>query len=248
MDKSKFNIRDANPLTELSEIRFDVSQVEEIFELRCRLRFGRMHYEYKDREFEVGVSRAFLRLSLEGCESTLDSSYGENVLNSVVDNTSADTKLAAGANITGNVTSGVGVGAGVGASAEVRHSSSQSSIRLPVKALPNNSWEVEPQKVTGEASTIIEGTAIPGEVLCKLRRKQGGNRLAIIGEVQVSKNSVKVTSKGGNRLLKSMTEWQNKDAIVSQILRKAIQREASGVLSARSTSSVVIARCEAYEE
>ncbi len=252
MDDPEFSTSGTNPLSELSEVRFEIDAREGLFELKCRLRFGKMQYEYKEQEYEVGVSKAYLRLSLEGCETTLGSGFGENVLEAVVEEDCVETQASVGADVSIGANTETGpaaqIGAGVGANAARKRTLNQSKVHLPVTALPNDSWEVRPQTVTGTSNSVIEGTAIPSTKLCSLRRKKGGNRLAIIGEVQVSRSAVKVSAKRGNRLGRSMSEWQNKDAIVSQILRKAIQREANSALNQSTTSAVAISRCEVFEE
>lgn len=252
LEEPKFRTDNLNPLTELSEVRFELEADGDRFELRCRLLFGKMQYEHRDQEYEVGVSRAHLRLSLEGCETTLDARFGESLLEAVVEEDSFETQSSFGvdASCSANLTAGAkaelrGIG---GASAARKRVRTQSTHYLPVVARPNDSWEVKPKNVTGAAIPIVEGTAIPGAKLCVVRRKQGGNRMAIIGEVQVAKSAIKVVSKRGNRLGKSMSEWTNKDAIVSQVLKRAIQREASVSLNLVSSSAVAISRCEISEE
>lgn len=211
-----------------------------------------MLFEHKEQEYEVGVSNAYLWLSLEGCETTLGSAFGERVLDKIVEEDSVETRSSMEADASLGASAELGpagqVSTSVGASVTRSRTLSQNIVHLPVAALPNDSWEVRPQKVTGASEAVLEGTAIPSTELCSLRRKKGGNRIAIVGEVQVSKSAFKVLSKRGNRLGKTMSEWQNKDAIVSQILKKAIQREASSNLSNNSTSAVAISRCEVFEE
>lgn len=252
LDNPQFKVSGRNPLTELSEVRFEIEDQEGVFDLTCRLRFGKMQYEYKEQEYEVGVSKAYLRLALEGCETTLGSGFGENPLAAVFEEDCVDSQssVGIGGSLGGDIKSGASAeaAAGGGASTARKRMRTQSLTHLPVKALPNDSWEVIPQTVSGQLDTVIEGTAIPSARLCSLRRKTGGNRLAIVGEVQVSRSAVKVSSRRGNRLGKSMSEWKNKDAIVSLILRNALQREASSSISQGASSAVAISRCEVLEE
>lgn len=247
-----FKIEGTNSLTELSELRFDIQEGDQTFDLGCRLRFGKMQYQHNDREYEVGVSRAFLRLNLEGCETTLDETFGESTLETVEEFDSAETETAvgvsgaAGADARGNLDGTASV-SGAANSRVTRHRT-MSKTHLPVVARPNNCWEVNPADVVGKADTNIEGTAIPSARLCTLRRKKGGNRMSVIAEVQVSKSAIKVSASRGNKMGKVLSEWQNKDAIVSQILKKAIQREAAANHASGSNSVVAISRCEIAEE
>lgn len=252
MEDPKFKTDDKNPLTELSELRFEFGPAEQEFVLKCRLRFGKMQYEHSEREYEVGVSRAYLRLSLEGCETTFGSAFGESVLEPVVEEDGVEAQAFVGIEASVGVNSDTGANANASASSGAcgirKRRLSQNRVHLPVVARPNDSWEVQPKSVTGQTENMIEGTAIPGTRLCALRRKQGGNRIAVVGEVQVSKSAIKVSAKGGNRLNKAMSEWQNKDAIVSQILKRAIQREATTTIPGKSSSTVAVSRCEVLEE
>jgi len=247
-----FKTEDENSLTELSELRFDIEESDHTFDLNCRLRFGTMQYQHNDREYEVGVSRAFLRLNLEGCETTLDETFGENALEAVEQYDSAEMESAvgvsgsAGADSKGNANGAVAV-KGAANSRVIRHRA-MSKTHLPVVARPNNCWEVNPTDVVGKADASIEGTAIPSARLCVLRRKKGGNRMSVIAEVQVAKSAIKVSASRGNKMGKALSEWQNKDAIVSQILKRAIQREAAVNYANGSNAVVAISRCEIAEE
>lgn len=248
MDEPKFSIDGKNPLTELSELRFELDPAKQNFSLKCLLRFGKMQYERNKREYEVGVSRAYLRLSLEGCETTLGSAFGESVLETVVEEDAVEAQATIGVKASFDTDSIVGASAGASASGTRKRSVRQNTVHLPVTARPNDCWEVQSKSVSGQLANMIEGTAIPGTHLCDLRRKRGGNRMTIVGEVQVSKSAIKVSAKGGNFLNKTMSEWQNKDAIVSQILKRAIQREATSTIPGKSDSVVAICRCEVLEE
>ncbi|WP_162561608.1 hypothetical protein [Yoonia vestfoldensis] len=202
MEEPKFKTSDVNPLPELSGVRVELEPTAEFFELKCRLLFAVMRYEHQGREYEVGVTRAYLRLSLEGCETVLGSSFGENVLASVVEENSLEKQ--AGFVVSGGISAGSvsGVNVNLGGRGEVgvskKQKISETKTHLPVIARPNDSWEVLPQVTSAGRAPIIDGTAIPSIALCTLRRKKGGNRMVVIGEVQVSKRSIKVSAVGGN--------------------------------------------------
>ena len=252
MKETKFNVHDKNPLGELSELRFEMKPKGQEFDLTCQLRLGTMQFEHNGREYSVGISHAHLRLTLEGCETALGSAFGESPLEAVVEEDRLTTEAGVNADLSIGVNSNKGVNAEASVSAGAKgvrtRSLTQSKVHLPVTARPNNSWEVRPIKVTGQPENIIEGTAIPNAALASIRRKQGGNRMAVIGELQVSKSSIKVSAKGGNKVSKSFNQWQNKDAIVSLVLKKALQREAIGSFSKRSSSTVAFSRCEVLED
>lgn len=72
--------------------------------------------------------------------------------------------------------------------------------------------------------------------------------MSIIAEVQVTKSAIKVSASGGNKWGKTFIELQNKDAIISQILKRAIQREAATNNANGSSAVVAVSRCEIGEE
>ena len=252
MDEVKFKNYNRNPLTELSELRFEFSPLDQDFELKCLLRFGIMHFEHKDREYEVGVTRADLRLLLEGCETVLGSALNESELETVVEEDSFEVETIIGAEASFSANSSTGGEAKVktDASSVGTHKlrRSQNKVHMPVTARPGDSWEVRQKSVAGQKESLIEGTAILSERLCAIRRKQGGNRIAVIGEVQVSKSAFRVSAKAGNKLAKAMSEYQNKDAIVSQVLKKAIQREAAAHIPGRISAVMSVSCSEVLEE
>ncbi len=252
LEDAKFKTNDKNPLTELSGLRFNITQGETGFDLSCQMMFGKMTYEHGHRQYEIGVVRAHLRLTLEGCETALGKLFGETVLVPVAEEDCIESQEFAGIGISSGVNAASGVSAAVNANASTQgtrsRKSSQSKLHLPVTALPNDSWEVKPLSVTGKIQGVIEGTAIPNERLCILQRKLGGNRIAVIGEVQVSKRDIKVSAKGGNKTFKAITEWKNKDVIIGQILKLAVQREAATSISRQTNSTVAISRSEVLEQ
>lgn len=252
MIDENFKINSKNSLNELSELRFDIEELEHDFGLNCRLRFGTMIYQHNDREYEVGVSRAFLRLNLEGCETTLDDTFGESELKIVeeIETSETDTEigLSGGGGVDGSGRLGGSAAAFWKTGAKAKTIRAQSRTLLPVVAKPNDSWEVRPHTVVGKIDNSIEGTAIPSTRLCVLRRKRGGNRMSVIAEVQVTKSAIKVAASNGNKFGKTLSEWRSKDIIVSQILKRAIQREAATANVTISSAVVAISRCEITEE
>lgn len=252
MQDSNFKPSSQNPLTEISELRLELEKNDLAFDVVCRLRFGKMEYEHKDREYEIGVSKAYLRLTLEGCETALNGAFGESIIPSILEEErienkgSANAGLGASARLDKSVDGSFDLNADV--SRERTHIVKRSQIHLPVTAKPNNSWEIKPKEISGKTENLIDGTAVPDSKLCSIKRKQGGNRISLLGEVQVTKSSLKVRLKGGNFLNKALLESQNRDAIVSQVIRKAIEREASNSDRTNKNSIIVISRSEVLED
>ena len=252
LQEPTFKTTATNPFTELTELRFEIRVRNDDLDVHCRLLFGRMHYEYNDREYEIGLRRAHLRLFLEGCETTLEPAYGENQLPSVIEQEALVSNTNLGASITASGDTSFSVGAkpkiDIGACKSRQHSNNQKRERLPMTRKPGDSWEVLAQSVDGSAGADLDGTAISGQKLCTLQRTDGGNRIAATGEVQVAKAAISVSAKGGNHLGKALAEWQNKDAIVSQILKRALQREALGGAARKTAKVVVVSKVEVSEE
>lgn len=159
MEEVKFKTNDKNPFTQLSELRFSVAQEGKGFELSCQLMFGKMAYDHKDREYEIGVSRAHLRLTLEGCETTLGNVFGESVLAPMAEEDSIEAQECAGieTSVGMNAISGVNAGANASASAHRtrKRKLSQNKLHRPVTARPNDSWEVKPLSVTGRIQSVM---------------------------------------------------------------------------------------------
>ncbi|MDE4190263.1 hypothetical protein [Phaeobacter gallaeciensis] len=238
-----------NPFNELSELRLQLNASEnDQFEIKCRMRFSVMRQEYNGREYKVGLKRASLRLNLEGCETTLDPVFGENALAAVTEEETLEIASHAKASI--NVNAGTvcapsaGAGLGAGAEAKKARRSSHSNTRLPMTAKPNDTWEIVGQSVGGTSQANLDGTALAGQRLCTVQRREGGNRLAVTGEVHASKGAINVSAEGGNRWGKDFAVWGNKDAVIGQVLKKALERE-----TIRASSSVfVVSRCEVAEQ
>ncbi len=238
-----------NPFNELSELRLQLNTSDEVqFEVKCRIRFSVMHHEHNGREYIVGLKSASLRLSLEGCETTLDPVYGESALAHVTDEKTFETSYEVGTEVAvqagTDFPSRAGVGIRAGAAASNSRRSNLSNKRLPMTAKPNDTWLIEAQSVDGAAHASLDGTAIAGQRLCTVQRSDGGNRLAVTGEIHASKGALNVSAKGGNKWGKDFAVWGNKDAVIGQILKKALERE-----TVRASSSVfVTSRCEVAEE
>jgi hypothetical protein len=252
VNNPNFQNNHINPLGEMAELRLELFQDELHFDLKCRLRFSTMSYSYKDHEFEVGISNAHLRLMLEGCETTIDRVFGEQDLPPVTEEVSTESSKSA--SMSGGIaTSSENPIAGNGAAkANVSLSSSrklcQRTEHLPVVAGPNESWAIKPRSLTERERKVLNGTAIPGATLCRLRRKRGGNRMTISGEVHVASRAIEVKSVQGNILHRSLVEHRNKSGVVAQILKSAIKREASSRFNYSTDATVAVCRSEVQED
>lgn len=250
MSDPVFENKHTNPLPSLVGLRLEVEEIRDEFDLKCRLIFGTMDFEFKEHEYSVNIAKAYLRLLPEGCETTLGSAYGDEQMASV-DETSlfeSDVGGALNANVGMSPSdASAGIDCGVNLNAQKKQTRTQSRTLLPVSHRPNDSWEIRSRDVKESKKAVLQGTAIPDAKLCTLRKKEGGNRMAVAGEVHVSKSSIRVSARKGNRLGKVLQERVNKDAIVGQILKVAIQREISVNGMNRSPSTVAVSRSEVSE-
>jgi hypothetical protein len=64
----------------------------------------------------------------------------------------------------------------------------------------------------------------------------------------VSRSEITVSAAEGNKVGKKLTEWNNKDAIIAQILERALRREAVGGAARCSQKILVVSRAEVAEE
>lgn len=250
MSDEVFTSTHTNPLSELVELRLEIDHQEQALDVICRLIFGIMHYEHRGRQYEVGVRQAHLRLALEGCETLLHGAFGENHLAPVSEETVETREQLFKSNAAGKISSIPTAAAG----SEIELVDSKSSTRrqvknlLPVQHGPNDTWKISPKSINNDRDRAIEGTAIPGSRLCLLRRKAGGNRLSVVGEVTSPRTAFQVKAIGGNALGKLMSEHLNKDAVVSRILERAIRREAANHSLISSTSTSALSRAEISEK
>ncbi|MBL6426703.1 MAG: hypothetical protein HOY44_04185 [Maritimibacter sp.] len=247
----KFLHAPLNPLPELTELQLRISSAGETYELMCQLVFADTTIGLGGSEYRVGFSQARLQLDLEGCERVLGSDYGSERLPQLDETGSGSSQQSIGFEggigaspeaVTANVT------ARAGRSGKQEHSKELKRTHLPVVALPNGSWRIRALSAGCARNDLLSGTAIAGERLCSLERSQGGNRIAVIGELQVAGRHVVVQPVGGERIGKKLKLWGNKEAVIAKVLEKAMRREASQSGEGHSMSTVVVSKCEVSEQ
>lgn len=241
-----------NPLTDLSELRLQIENIEDRLSLRCQLKFGVMRLDHDGFHFEVGLSRAVLRLALEGCETKMGSNFAERHLEAVTETETSKSSSSWGVNVEAGFSELSnpklelrGHGA-IGS--EWERIQSKNGFRHAVRALPNDGWEVSAQTIGTKSNTMIEGTALSGDVLCELQQLSGGNRLSVVGELQASKRTINVVAKGGNVVGRNLLRRENRDAVLGIIVGKALEREAVQVGVGQHDTHLVASRCEVGEE
>jgi hypothetical protein len=251
-EKPKFNRSSINPLTELTELRLSINPVENEFDLLCQLRFGTADVELEGRGYSVGITEARLQLSLEGCETTMGSDFGVANLSTGTEEKSRKLTASIGGSVGGSLgpegLTAPSMNAKVGAEAVAAHILSVSREMLPMTALPNNAWRIrEASTGTGGHPTLC-GSAMEGQRLCQLQRKEGGNRVSVSAELQIKRSSIAVSPSKGNTRGKLFSRRRNQDAVVAKVLERAIRREASSSSAGSYDGTVVASFSEITEE
>lgn len=252
VDGPKFSKNDCNPLKELSELRLDISSSEDGFDVTCQLRFSTGEVSLRGREYTVGITEARLQLSLEGCETALGCDFGSAGLAVFSEDETISTKTAIGTGAQGAFSlDGIcPPSAHIKANAERHHNHvfNAKKILLPMTAVPGNAWRVREASLQGTENRALDGAAIDGERLCKILRKDGGNRMQVVAELQVRRSSNKVNPTKGDIRGKLFSLKRNKDAVVAKVLEKAIRREAATIPQGGSATTVVASKAELTEE
>lgn len=252
MDEPKFSKNESNPLTEFAELRLEVMPDQDDFNVSCQLRFSTAEVSFKDREYSVGITEARLQLQLEGCETVIGYDFGDEGLTAYTEETSSTVQKEIWGGVGVSVSlEGIAVPSlSVGAKAENKHEHTiqTNKIHLPMKALPNGAWRVKSLSAKSKDAEVLDGTAMRGERLCRLRRKSGSNRLSLAAELQVRRSNIKVVPTKGNARGKMFSLKRNKDAVVAKVLEQAIRREASTIPQGQLENTVAVSKSEVTEE
>lgn len=224
-----FDKDERNPLGEMSDLRLELDECEDDFDIKCLLRFGTGEFSYKGKPYVLGFLRAQLQLGLEGLETVLGSDFSEatithvNEVDSVLTGSSGGAAADAEFDTDGQARTRFVISAK--ARREHNREAKQEKTKLPISTLPGNRWQVEMPANDG----ALEGTVMSGERLTRLRRKTGVNRVGVVAEVHVKKREICVTPPSGNALTKALRLTKNRDEVVGLVLQKAMRREAADV-------------------
>ncbi|MEL7129715.1 MAG: hypothetical protein AAGK23_09220 [Pseudomonadota bacterium] len=217
----------------------------------CQLKFGVMRLEHSGYQFDIGLSRAVLRLDLEGCETKLGTNFCERPLAHVEETNVATSSSAFEANAGASVVKGQGATGFLSGKGGVDKSNAtqRSLIKtdFPVRALPNDAWEISAPTVKDNDVSTIQGTALSGQQLCQLQRTQGGNRMVVHGELHARKSDIEVSQKGGNKMGKMFSKRQNRDTLIGLVVGRAIEREATTSGAMPRPETVVVSKSEISE-
>jgi hypothetical protein len=251
IEKPKIKSSYQNLLDELSELRLAIAPCDDSFDVTCRLRFASTDVELHGRSYTVGISEARLQLSLEGCETAIGYDYGAAELASGSEERSSSNQSQVGGQAGGSISlDGLAIpSASVKAAAEAAftHAISMKRELLPMTALTNNAWRVR-DVFSKSGGAPLEGSAMEGQRLCRLQRKEGGNRLNVSAELQVKRRAISVNPSKGDKRGKLFSLSRNKDAVVAKVLEKAIRREASTMSRNTPDDTIVASTAELTEE
>ncbi|MEM9358774.1 MAG: hypothetical protein AAGB04_21545 [Pseudomonadota bacterium] len=140
------------------------------------------------------------------------------------------------------------VGIGASLSSAWDHIRQKNQFEHPVRSLPNDGWEVTAKTVKGREDTMIDGTALAGDELCKLEPILGGNRLTVVGELQANKRAVQVVAKGGNPIGRTLLGRGNREAILGILLSHVLEREAGQAGISQHDTAMVVSKSQVSEE
>lgn len=251
-DGPRFKNSRQNFIAELSELRLAITQADEVFDLACLLRFGATDVDLHGSCYSVGITEARLQLSLEGCETCMGSDYGVAGLASAIEEQTSKTQMTfegrGGGSIGADGTALPSVSIGAGGVAVNTRTVSATKDLLPVTALPNNMWRIRSADAALGKGSVLEGSAMDGDRLCRIQRKDGGNRLGVSAELQVRRNAISVKPAKGSSLGKRFSLRRNQDAIVAKVLEKAIRREAAAGSDRTRDGTIVASIAEVSEE
>lgn len=237
-------------LPEMSELGLELIESGDETHVICVARFATMTYLHEKRSYEVGLLHSNLVLTLEGCDAKVEASFGEltspdATVEQVTESTAA---YSVEAGVSSDATGTVDVLGNAAATKSARASEITRRVQSygSVIRRPNNRWQIRPPLVNSKDPRVLDGTPIPGKYLCGLTRKREANRVSVLGEIVAAKRDFRVKAEG-NRTGAYFAELRNKDAVVAQILLKAVRREAS--MSGRGDDAfVTISRCHVEEE
>jgi hypothetical protein len=246
-----FKRDEKNPLPEFAELRMEVLSDEGEFDVNCQLRFSSDEIDVVGRTFRVGIEEARLQLALEGCETVLGKDFGEALLAPVAHSETLTRETSTAASLGGSLdalgTPSGEIGASTSAAKNHVTQINQTRQSLPMTALPNAGWRIKSIQVVDGAGNPLDGTAMRGERLTRLKRRSGGNRVSVVAELQVKRSSITVKPTKGNRWGRMFSAASNKDAIVALILQRAMRREAASVPQ-QHENTVVVSRAAVTEE
>ena len=224
---------------------------KENLDLVCLARFATTEIEFSSRTYRVGITQARLQLYLDGWQQKLGKDLGDCGIPTVeatskrVNETSIHGNVDAAAKTSGAAQGGLETGASKKA---IKTETLRSTATIqPVTVLPNGAWRIQANDIDKSENRQLEGSAIAGERLCVLQKRDGSNRSRVIGELQVRRSKISIQPTKGNRLGKAISLLRNKDSIVAKILENALTREAEQATDRRIETTVVASKVE-FEE
>lgn len=248
---AEFRENKSNALTELSELRMELSENGELLDVLCQIKFATAEVEFSNRSYCVGIRQARLQLYLDGWETSLGSDLGSKPIAAIetskqqVSETALSGKAEAGIDSTGSAHGGLSGSAS--RTTKLIDSQCITSTNGPIVSLPNNAWKIEATALANERPKPLEGTVLQGERLCSIKKQGRSNRSRVTAELQVRKSKVCVEPSSGNKLGKRFSILRNRDAIIGKVLERALAREAEQATTRSLDASVVASRVELEE-
>jgi hypothetical protein len=251
MSDHSFHGEPENPFTELSELRIkvDADRYGNKFSLRASLKMDAMNYDHKGIDFVIGASTAFLHLSFKGLRTVEGTHFGEQRLNDATESkdgvklsksgSSANFNLAA-SNANSPELSGA-LSTSAGTESQSQQVIKQSRIVLAVKSLPGDRWKIGVPQMSDQKEWI-SGSAFIDDELCEMAITPVNSSRSAVAQLMVRKLDLEVDTMRGNKAMRRLRVFRNKEAILTQIAAKALKRHSAVNNLAADEKVIVISR------
>jgi len=248
---SEFQGEPENPFTELSQLRVRVEsdRFGSRFSLHVSLKIDAMNYDHNGTDYVIGASVAYLNLSLNGLRTVEGTYYGEQRLDDAVESkagvkvskhtSSADVGLKAS-------TIGAPTASGqlsLGSSSESRDQTSKNQNRkmLAVKSLPGDRWSISVPRVNDQREWI-SGSAFIDDEICGMIGTSINSSRTVDAQLMIRRIDLDVDVSRGNKMMKRLRVFRNKEAILTQVAAKALKRHSAVNNLAADDKVIVVSR------
>jgi hypothetical protein len=251
MIEHKFHGEPENPFTELSELRIKVESDKfgTKFSLRGSLKMDAMNYDHNGIDYIIGVSVATLALSLSGLRATEGTHYGEQRLDDALElkehqvanksGTTADIKLASTAAAAPEAMGSLALSSGTESVSQFNRKMNRAI--LAVKSLPSDRWKISVPRVIDQIEWI-SGSAFIDDLICEMDSTPVNTSRSVEANLMIRKMDIEVSARSGNKAMRTLRVFRNKEAILAQIAAKAIKRQSAVNNLAADEKVIVISR------
>ena len=251
MIPTEFHGEPENPFTELSQlrIRLESDRFGSKYALHASLKIDEMSYDHNGTDYVIGVSAAYLNLSLNGLRTVEGTYLGEQRLDDAMESksgvkTSKDTSAAdAGLKASTSAAPEASGQFSFGSSSESRNQTSKNQSRkmLAVRSLPGDRWSISVPRVTDQKEWIHGSPFIDHEI-CELVGTTVNSARSVDAQLMIRKIDIEVKARRGNKVIKSLRVFRNQEAILTQLAAKALKRHSAVNNLAADDKVIVVSR------